>query len=40
MYMANIQPEGRGLYIRYIHREAMVYIIYSIANKYIERDVP
>ena len=23
--------EGRGLYIRHIHREAMVYIIYSIA---------
>ena len=30
----------RGLYIRHIHLEAMVYIIYSIGNKYIECDVP
>ena len=38
--MANIQPEprdikGRGLYIRHIHQEDMVYIIYSIVNRKI-----
>ena len=43
--MAYIQPEpeisaqgeaeGRGMYIRLIHQEALVYTIYSIANRYI-----
>ena len=41
--MANIQPEPRdisprrrGLYIRHIHREDMVYIIYSIVKRKIK----
>ena len=28
--------EGRGLYIRHIHREDMVYIIYSIVKRKIK----
>ena len=39
-YQAEAEPradiEGRGLYICHIHREDMVYIIYSIVNRKIK----